>query len=243
MNFNLKMILKMNLRMNLKRVLLLLALICYSPVLQAQDAKETILFTNVKVFNGVDEQLLDADVLVEGNLIKQVGKNLRPNGATVIDGGGRTLMPGMVNMHEHLLPNQSFDYLLTSGYWDEVGAGGLVRAQDLFDMGFTTVRDAGGWALGIKRVIDRGELRPVFFGVVDHRAELVERELLLVAPDPFLRVDGRAGRTQFHDQPHDRAEHQCPGRRDGRVHGRYQPGRDRIGNRHRQLRQRDSLLE
>jgi imidazolonepropionase-like amidohydrolase len=128
---------------------------------QAGEAEKpaSTLFKNVKVFNGSDDKLIDVDVLVEGNLIKQVGKNLNASNATVIDGGGRTLMPGMVNMHEHLLPNQSFDYLLTSAYWDEVGAGGLIRAQDLFDMGFTTVRDAGGWALGIKRVIDRGDSR------------------------------------------------------------------------------------
>jgi imidazolonepropionase-like amidohydrolase len=128
---------------------------------QAADAEKpaVTIFKNVKVFNGTDDKLIDADVLVEGNMIKKVGKNLNADGATVIDGGGRTLMPGMVNMHEHLLLNQSFDYLLTSAYWDEVGAGGLVRAQDLFDMGFTTVRDAGGWALGIKRVIDRGDSR------------------------------------------------------------------------------------
>jgi imidazolonepropionase-like amidohydrolase len=125
----------------------------------AADGEKTAVtvFTNVKVFNGTDDKLADADVLVEGNLIKKVGKNLKASGATVIDGGGRTLMPGMVNMHEHLISNQSFDYLVTTAYWDEVGAGGLIRAQDLFNMGFTTVRDAGGWALGIKRVIDRGD--------------------------------------------------------------------------------------
>ncbi len=126
----------------------------------AQDNPQQILFTNVKVFNGTDDALQDVDVLVEGNMIKQVASGIkRPRGAQVIDGGGRTLMPGMVNMHEHLLPNMSFDYLLTNGYWDEIGAGALVRAQDLFDMGFTTVRDAGGWALGVKRVIDRGDTR------------------------------------------------------------------------------------
>ena len=138
---------------------LVLAVSAIAVQAQDADAPAVTVFKNVKVFNGSDDKLIDADVLVEGNLIKQVGKNLRANGATVIDGGGRTLMPGMVNMHEHLIPNQSFDYLVTTAYWDEVGAGGLIRAQDLFDMGFTTVRDAGGWALGIKRVIDRGDSR------------------------------------------------------------------------------------
>jgi hypothetical protein len=58
----------MILKIFLKRVLLILALIFCCSALKAQDEKETILFTNVKVFNGVDEKLLDADVLVEDNL-------------------------------------------------------------------------------------------------------------------------------------------------------------------------------
>jgi hypothetical protein len=57
----------MILKIFLKRVLLILALIFCCSALKAQDEKETILFTNVKVFNGVDEKLLDADVLVEDN--------------------------------------------------------------------------------------------------------------------------------------------------------------------------------
>ncbi|MDH4006622.1 MAG: amidohydrolase family protein [Desulfuromonadales bacterium] len=136
-------------------VVMALFICCFS--LSAIAQAETTLFKNVKVFNGSDDKLLDADVLVEGNMIKQVGKNLSAEGANVIDGDGRTLMPGMVNMHEHLMTHQPFGYLLTSAYYDEIGAGMLVRAQDLFDMGFTTVRDAGGWALGIKRFVDRGD--------------------------------------------------------------------------------------
>ncbi|MDH3908490.1 MAG: amidohydrolase family protein, partial [Gammaproteobacteria bacterium] len=57
----------------------------------ADDEKPAVtVFKNVKVFNGSDDKLIDADVLIEGNLIKQVGKNLSADGATVIDGGGRT---------------------------------------------------------------------------------------------------------------------------------------------------------
>ncbi|MDH3830064.1 MAG: hypothetical protein OET55_03735 [Desulfuromonadales bacterium] len=55
---------------------------------QAADAEKpaVTVFTNVKVFNGTDDKLIDADVLIEGNLIKKVGKNLSADGATVIDG-------------------------------------------------------------------------------------------------------------------------------------------------------------
>ncbi len=81
--------------MNSKRVLIILALFCFGPALQAQDEKETILFTSVRVFNGTDDKLVNADVLVEGNLIKQVAEDITaPKGTQVIDGGGRVLMPG-----------------------------------------------------------------------------------------------------------------------------------------------------
>ena len=58
---------------------------------QAQDAPppKQVLFQNVKISNGVDDKLIDGNVLVENNLIKEIGKGLKANdGATVIDGKG-----------------------------------------------------------------------------------------------------------------------------------------------------------
>ncbi|UCD65932.1 MAG: amidohydrolase family protein, partial [Deltaproteobacteria bacterium] len=68
--------------------------------------QDQILFKNDKIFNGVDNKLITGNVLVEGNLIKSIGKNVnaRPD-ATVIDGGGRTLMPGMIDGHAHVMIN------------------------------------------------------------------------------------------------------------------------------------------
>ena len=88
------------------RMLLVIALACFTFGVQAQDdtgAKKQTLFTNVMVFNGTDNKLLDVDVLVEGNMIKQVGESLSASGATVIDGGGRTLMPGLADTHTHIM--------------------------------------------------------------------------------------------------------------------------------------------
>ena len=125
---------------------------------QAADADQpaVTVFTNVKVFNGSDDKLIDADVLVEGNLIKQVGKNLKADGATVINGGGRTLMPGLIEGHTHLIGGAFTADVLTTPYWDDIAVKMLVRAQDYFDMGFTTVRDAASWCLGIKSAVDAG---------------------------------------------------------------------------------------
>ena len=63
------------------------------------------LITNVHVFDGVSEtRQMNASVLIENNLIKQVSSqaiDVEDATVTVIDGGGRTLMPGLIDMHWH----------------------------------------------------------------------------------------------------------------------------------------------
>lgn len=66
-----------------------------------------VLFTNVRIFDGGGEQPFTGDVLVSGNRITRVvktsyGQRTPPiAGATVIDGAGAFLMPGMVEAHTH----------------------------------------------------------------------------------------------------------------------------------------------
>ncbi|MGW1783379.1 amidohydrolase family protein [Streptomyces sp. NPDC002143] len=63
------------------------------------------LFTDVQVFDGTGKDPFPADVLVEGNRITAVAdripRDLRTD-ARVIDGGGGTLLPGLVDAHAHL---------------------------------------------------------------------------------------------------------------------------------------------
>ena len=61
----------------------------------------TTLFTNVNVFDGKNEKLIEnANVLVEGNTIKTVStEKIEPGDATVIDDDGRTLMPDLIDTH------------------------------------------------------------------------------------------------------------------------------------------------
>ena len=118
------------------------------------------LFTNVNVFDGKNEKLLNkANVLVEGNLIKQVStKPISADGATVIDGKGRTLMPGLIDAHWHVMFSEpTFPELLYSdnSWLTLLGARG---ARDTLLRGFTTVRDVGGNPFAIKKGIDRGML-------------------------------------------------------------------------------------
>ena len=72
-----------------------LALAISSFALAQDDAPAQTLFTNVHIFDGVNEERMAGNVLVEGNMIKQVSEEaINAPGATVIDGGGRTLIGG-----------------------------------------------------------------------------------------------------------------------------------------------------
>jgi len=88
---------------NLKTVTAILLFSTVSVFAQGDQPTQT-LFTNVNVFDGVNEQLIEnASVLVEGNMITAVSaKPLAAANAVIIDGGGRTLMPGLIDSHVHL---------------------------------------------------------------------------------------------------------------------------------------------
>jgi imidazolonepropionase-like amidohydrolase len=72
------------------------------------------LFTNVRILDGTGEYPYTGEVLVQGNRIKQItkgssrfGQASSSGGATVIDGMGATLMPGMIDAHLHLSSNNA----------------------------------------------------------------------------------------------------------------------------------------
>jgi imidazolonepropionase-like amidohydrolase len=106
-----------------------------------------------------EARITNANVLVEGNLIKTVSTEaIDAPGATVIDGGGRTLMPGMIDSHSHFNMNGNNLLHLEAMNWDEIGARAAAQAQDWLADGFTTVRSMGGTGSGLKRTIDSGLL-------------------------------------------------------------------------------------
>jgi imidazolonepropionase-like amidohydrolase len=77
----------------------------------------------------------------------------------VIDGGGRTLMPGLIDSHVHI--NMYKDGTLPTledTTWEEIGARAAAFAQEMLAMGFTTMRDMCGAHEGLKKVIDEGVL-------------------------------------------------------------------------------------
>ena len=126
----------------------------------AQEGGEPsqILFTNVNVFDGKSDELaMGQDVLIENNLIKQIGKNLTAPGAETVDGDGRTLMPGLIEAHAHLsLMGPSLPVMESGTTWEDFAIHASKMAEMYLMQGFTTLRDAGGTNGGIPRAIDSG---------------------------------------------------------------------------------------
>ncbi|MEQ1809546.1 MAG: amidohydrolase, partial [Terricaulis sp.] len=95
------------------------------------------LIRNATVFDGNGAELSNADVLMRDGHIVAVGQNLSAEGATVIDGTGKFVTPGIIDAHSHLgvYPSPSIDATsdgneLTSPNTAEVWAEHSVWPQD-----------------------------------------------------------------------------------------------------------------
>ena len=146
------------------RIFVFLLALAFAAPAAAQDA---VLLRPARVFDGVEARPHEGwAVLVRGRTIESVGPNLTaPEGATVVDLPGLTLMPGMIEGHSHLFLHP---YNETS--WDDQvlheplalrTARATVAARATLMAGFTTVRDLGtegaGYAdVGLKRAIEQG---------------------------------------------------------------------------------------
>lgn len=128
-----------------------------APLVAGEQQSTRVLITDVNVFDGKADDLLPGqDVLVQGNLIKKIAPGIAvTEDMTVIDGGGRTLMPGLIDAHVHLIWNTGI-YQLLDGHPDYLTALALVEAENTLMRGFTTVRDTGGPVMGISQAIDEG---------------------------------------------------------------------------------------
>ena len=102
-------------------------------VAQESDLPKQTLIIKVNVFDGKSKALAENQrVLVEGNLIKTIGgETLKANkGASVIDGGGRTLMPGLVEGHAHLmLMGPSLPAMEANTTWEDFAIHGTKMAE------------------------------------------------------------------------------------------------------------------
>ena len=118
---------------------------------------ESTLFKNAALLDPARPELLeDHDVLVENGLVEVSDRPLSAASARVIDLKGKTLMPGLIDLHVHViavqlnLPQQMAmpNVLVT------FRSAPILR--DMLRRGYTTVRDAGGAGHAFKVAVEQG---------------------------------------------------------------------------------------
>jgi imidazolonepropionase-like amidohydrolase len=156
----------MKLHFNLSPFALLILLTC--TFVQAESNQESqstgVIFENVRIFNGTSAELsAPSNVLVAGNVIKLISAEAvaDPVGMKVtrIQGGGQTLMPGLIDNHVHLFMTGSSEMVMLNPKTsvEKLNATTVEEAEKMLLRGFTAVRDVGGPVFDAKKSIDSGK--------------------------------------------------------------------------------------
>ncbi len=141
-----------------------LAALGFAPRAQAQNeaAPPPIVLANFRLFDGTSAELREGlRLFIEGDRIKgiEAGDVGAPEGARIIDCGGRTVMPGLIDAHWHtIFAGLSVSTLFSAdiGY---IFLAASAEAERTLMRGFTTVRDLGGPSFALKQAIDDGLAR------------------------------------------------------------------------------------
>ena len=128
-----------------------------------QNMSETIIFKNAFLIDGTgQEPASDAVLVVSGSTIQDIdyeGKAGNVTNGRVIDLNGKTLMPGLIDAHVH--PGNVEWYLSqTAKLPPAVYVHRVSRTLEIdLQLGFTTLRDAGGLDPGFRAAIDQGLIK------------------------------------------------------------------------------------
>lgn len=119
-------------------------------------------------------------MLVEGKRIRSVGSAAQieiPEGAEIIDASDKTLMPGLIDTHVHIMSNSAS---LEKNLFTPKAVSYFQAAKNLkrtLQAGFTTIRDAGGADAGIRQALEMGLIsgpRLVVSGMIGQTGGLME---------------------------------------------------------------------
>jgi imidazolonepropionase-like amidohydrolase len=96
------------------------------------------------------------ELIVEGDKIREVsGKPIKLAETNVVDCGGRTLMPGLIDSHVHVVLSEVMIRNLENVPLTLMTARAAELMRGMLDRGFTSVRDTGGADWGLKEATDK----------------------------------------------------------------------------------------
>src|SRR5204863_9436961 len=99
------------------------------------------------------------ELVVEGDTIREISaKPIKLANAGVIDCGGRTLMPGLIDSHVHVVLSEVVIRNMESVPLTLMTARAARLMHTMLDRGCTSVRDPGGADWGLKEATDKGLL-------------------------------------------------------------------------------------
>jgi imidazolonepropionase-like amidohydrolase len=117
-----------------------------------------ILFKNFRMLDPEREEISGGyEMLVEGESIREVSERpIKAGDASVVDCGGRTLMPGLIDCHAHVMLSEVVIRQLENVPLTLMTARAIESMRAMLDRGFTTVRDTGGADWGLKAAVEQG---------------------------------------------------------------------------------------
>ncbi len=96
------------------------------------------------------------ELLVEGDKIRELSaKPIKAPKASVVDCGKKTLMPGLIDSHVHVVLSEVFIRQLENVPLTLMTARAADLMRGMLDRGFTSVRDTGGADWGLKEATDK----------------------------------------------------------------------------------------
>lgn len=115
-------------------------------------------FTNVAIFDGENRELRRGrSVFIRGDTIREVSdRPPNPEDGGVVDGGGRVLMPGLIDAHIHAYASDVNLARLSAMPPTLVSHHAAFMLSKMIDRGFTTARDTGGGDFGLRLAIEKG---------------------------------------------------------------------------------------
>ena len=116
------------------------------------------LFRNFGMLDPLQDAVLGGhELLVEGQSIREIAdRPIKAPDAAVIDCGGRTLLPGLIDCHVHVVLSEVFIRELENIPLTLMTARAMQAMRSMIDRGFTSVRDTGGADWGLKTAVEEG---------------------------------------------------------------------------------------